>query len=197
MESKEKDCEYENSNDYTYNIEKSPNIALYRQPDTVSGDFCERPALHDLHECKNNQANNERFRKSSTLGSDRCQSNAPTKIVKLGWGSGVMLRGVLSIIGTMLFLRLGFVMGEAGILLGLFIIVFSVAICLSTTLSLSAIATNGLVRGGGAYFLLSRTLGPEWGLVTGVVLSVSNCLSASLCLVGFAETVKICFSTYL
>lgn len=48
----------------------------------------------------------------------------------------------------MLFLRLSWVVAQAGILQSIIIIGISAAVCVITTLSLSAISTNGEVKGG-------------------------------------------------
>ena len=59
-----------------------------------------------------------------------------------------------------------------------------------TTISMSAICTNGQVRGGGAYYLISRSLGPEFGGAIGLIFSVANAVAVSMYIVGFAETVR-------
>ena len=55
---------------------------------------------------------------------------------------------------------------------------------------MSAICTNGQVRGGGAYYLISRSLGPEFGGAIGLIFSVANAVAVSMYIVGFAETVR-------
>ena len=55
---------------------------------------------------------------------------------------------------------------------------------------MSAICTNGVVRGGGAYFLISRSLGPEFGGAIGLIFSLANAVAVSMYTVGFAETVR-------
>lgn len=82
------------------------------------------------------------------------------KVIKLGWIQGVLIPCLLNIWGVMLFLRLAWVIAQAGIGLTLAIITLSYLVCVLTTLSLSAISTNGEVKGGGVYFLISRSLGP-------------------------------------
>jgi len=66
-------------------------------------------------------------------------------------------------------LRFGYVVGQAGIIYALAIIAVAKLITVLTTLSLSAIATNTEVKGGGAYFLISRSLGVEFGGAIGLV----------------------------
>lgn len=70
----------------------------------------------------------------------------------------------------MLFLRLSWVVGQAGIVQSLIIIVISAVVCIITTLSLSAICTNGEVKGGGIYYLISRSLGPEFGMLSNILI---------------------------
>lgn len=75
----------------------------------------------------------------------------------------LQIRCLLNIWGVMLFIRLSWVVGQAGIGLSSVIILLSTVVTVVTTLSMSAICTNGEVKGGGAYYLISRSLGPEFG----------------------------------
>uniref|UniRef100_A0A8C5C7J3 Solute carrier family 12 member 10, tandem duplicate 1 n=1 Tax=Gadus morhua TaxID=8049 RepID=A0A8C5C7J3_GADMO len=100
------------------------------------------------------------------------------------------VRCMLNIWGVILFLRLSWITSEAGILLTCVIILLSVVITSVTALSVSAIATNGRVNSGGAYFMISRTLGPEMGGPIGVVFSFANALACALNTVGFAEVIR-------
>ena len=68
--------------------------------------------------------------------------------IKLGWIQGVLIPCLLNIWGVMLFLRLSWVVAQAGIMHSCIIIGISAAVCVITTLSLSAISTNGEVKGG-------------------------------------------------
>uniref|UniRef100_A0A8C1W6Z5 Solute carrier family 12 member 10, tandem duplicate 1 n=1 Tax=Cyprinus carpio TaxID=7962 RepID=A0A8C1W6Z5_CYPCA len=110
--------------------------------------------------------------------------------VRFGWVTGVMVRCMLNIWGVILFLRLSWITSQAGILLTWLIILMSVLVTSITALSVSAISTNGRVSSGGAYFMISRTLGPELGGPIGVVFSFANALACALNTVGFSETVR-------
>uniref|UniRef100_A0A671XXL3 Solute carrier family 12 member 1 n=1 Tax=Sparus aurata TaxID=8175 RepID=A0A671XXL3_SPAAU len=135
--------------------------------------------------------------------------------VKFGWIRGVLVRCMLNIWGVMLFIRLSWIFGHAGwgesgllcchlktdILsfsvcvcvcvagLGIVVIVLSCVVTTITGLSMSAICTNGVVRGGGAYYLISRSLGPEFGGSIGLIFAFANAVAVSMYVVGFAETV--------
>ena len=74
-----------------------------------------------------------------------------------------------------MFLRFGQVVGHAGMINALIIVLISKGITLLTTLSLSAIATNTRVKGGGAYYLISRSLGVEFGGAIGVGATTLRC----------------------
>uniref|UniRef100_A0A3B4WVD1 Solute carrier family 12 member 10, tandem duplicate 1 n=1 Tax=Seriola lalandi dorsalis TaxID=1841481 RepID=A0A3B4WVD1_SERLL len=98
-----------------------------------------------------------------------------------------LMRCMLNIWGVILFLRLTWIISQAGILLTCLIILMSVTVTSVTALSISAIATNGRVISGGAYFMISRSLGPEIGGPIGMVFSFANALACALNTVGFAE----------
>ncbi|OVE75540.1 hypothetical protein BVX98_07435 [bacterium F11] len=93
----------------------------------------------------------------------------------------------LTIMGVIVFLRMGFVMGNAGLIQGLGIILLAHAISILTSLSVSAIATNTKVKGGGVYYLISRSLGLEYGGPIGLILFLSQSVSVAFYIIGFTE----------
>jgi solute carrier family 12 (sodium/potassium/chloride transporter), member 2 len=101
--------------------------------------------------------------------------------------NGVFLPTFLSIIGVILFLRLGFIIGSAGILPTIAIILLAVSVTLATGLSLSSITTNIRIGPGGAYSIISKTLGLEIGGSVGIPLYLAQLFSVSLYLFGFME----------
>ncbi|KAH0836278.1 Solute carrier family 12 member 9 [Fonsecaea pedrosoi] len=88
---------------------------------------------------------------------------------KLGTLSGVFVPTSLNVLSILMFIRFGFILGQSGVIGMLAMLVAAYAINLVTTMSLSAVASNGTVRGGGAYYLISRSLGPEFGGAIGLV----------------------------
>ncbi len=104
-----------------------------------------------------------------------------------GTFSGVFTPCTLTILGVIMFLRFGQVVGHAGILYALIIVLASKAITGLTSLSLSAIATNTRVKGGGAYYLISRSLGVEFGGAIGIVFYLAQAISVAMYLIGFSE----------
>ncbi|NXG02162.1 S12A2 protein, partial [Sakesphorus luctuosus] len=110
-------------------------------------------------------------------------------VVKFGWIKGVLVRCMLNIWGVMLFIRLSWIVGQAGIGLSVLVIGMATVVTTITGLSTSAIATNGFVRGGGAYYLISRSLGPEFGGAIGLIFAFANAVAVAMYVVGFAETV--------
>jgi amino acid transporter len=106
---------------------------------------------------------------------------------KLGTFAGVFTPSILTILGIILFLRLGYVVGNAGLGRTLLMIALANAISIITTVSLSAIATNLKVKGGGDYYLISRTLGLEFGGAIGIVLFLAQSVSIAFYCIGFGE----------
>uniref|UniRef100_A0AAQ6ANV6 Solute carrier family 12 member 3 n=1 Tax=Amphiprion ocellaris TaxID=80972 RepID=A0AAQ6ANV6_AMPOC len=101
----------------------------------------------------------------------------------------LQIRCMLNIWGVILYLRLPWITAQAGVGLTWVIILLSSCITGITGLSTSAIATNGKVKGGGTYFLISRSLGPELGGSIGLIFAFANAVAVAMHTVGFAETV--------
>jgi amino acid transporter len=107
----------------------------------------------------------------------------------LGTFGGVFTPSILAIICVILFLRLGYITGAGGILQTIAIIVLANTITLLSTISLAAAATNIHVRGGGFYYIISRTLGAEWGGVIGIVIFLAIALSIGFYCIGAGEII--------
>ena len=109
---------------------------------------------------------------------------------QLGAFLGVFTPTVLTILGVIMYLRLGWVIGQLGLWQTLLIVVMAHAITLATAMSLAAIATNTQVGIGGAYYMVSRNLGLEIGGAIGLPLFLSQVLSVTLYAYGLAESLQ-------
>jgi len=107
---------------------------------------------------------------------------------QLGTFLGVFTPTILTILGVIMYLRFGWVVGQVGLERSLLIVVLANAITLATSLSLSAVATNTRVGIGGAYYIISRSLGLEIGGAIGLPLFISQALSVTLYSFGLAES---------
>ena len=105
----------------------------------------------------------------------------------LGTFGGVFTPSILTILGIILFLRLGYVVGGAGLEQAFVVIAMANAISLLTSLSVAAVSTNLKVKGGGDYYLISRTLGISFGGAIGLVLFLAQSISVGFYCIGFAE----------
>uniref|UniRef100_A0A669D6K6 Solute carrier family 12 member 7a n=1 Tax=Oreochromis niloticus TaxID=8128 RepID=A0A669D6K6_ORENI len=114
------------------------------------------------------------------------------RVPHMGTFIGVYLPCMQNILGVILFLRLTWIVGTAGIL-GSFAIVSMCCICtLLTAISMSAIATNGVVPAGGSYYMISRSLGPEFGGAVGLCLYLGTTFAGSLYILGTIEILLVC-----
>jgi amino acid transporter len=111
----------------------------------------------------------------------------------LGTFGGVFTPSVLTLLGVIMYLRFGWVVGNVGLLGTLLIVTLSMGITFLTSLSIAAIATDQRVRIGGAYYMISRSLGIEIGGAVGLPLYIAQGLSVALYTIGFAESVVIAF----
>ncbi len=124
------------------------------------------------------------------MAADRATSPAaPRQSGKLGTFAGVFTPSILTILGLILFLRLGYIVGAAGLPRALIVIALANGISILTSISLTVTATNLRIKGGGNYYLISRTLGVGFGGSIGLVLFLAQAVSVAFYCIGFAEVV--------
>uniref|UniRef100_A0A8C5GP90 Solute carrier family 12 member 5-like n=1 Tax=Gouania willdenowi TaxID=441366 RepID=A0A8C5GP90_GOUWI len=115
----------------------------------------------------------------------------PVKAPQLGTLMGVYLPCIQNIFGVILFLRMTWLVGIGGVV-GTFVIVF---MCCTTTMltaiSMSAIATNGVVPAGGSYYMISRSLGPEFGGAVGICFYLGTTFAGAMYILGAIELLLI------
>ena len=125
--------------------------------------------------------------------SDKPQSSGHSAAARFGTFGGVFTPSLLTILGVIMFLRFNAVVGYAGLWHALLILAGATAITLITGLSIASIATNMRVKGGGAYYLISRSLGPEFGGVIAVFFFVAQAVAVTLYVFGFTEALFSAF----
>uniref|UniRef100_A0A915MZQ2 Amino acid permease/ SLC12A domain-containing protein n=1 Tax=Meloidogyne javanica TaxID=6303 RepID=A0A915MZQ2_MELJA len=110
------------------------------------------------------------------------RNGKPQAAAKLGTIMGVYIPCLQNIFGVLFFIRLPWIVGTAGVLEA-FLVTFL------TSISLSAIATNGVVSGGGPYYMvgISRNLGPELGGAVGILFYLGTTIAASMYIIGAVE----------
>ncbi|CAL1534098.1 unnamed protein product [Lymnaea stagnalis] len=191
--------EYTKTNCVMNTIEALPCVDHYRNIfSATGGNMKARPTLAELHEeldddeLRSNRKDGGPGFEGSTqdilaLGEKVVVTNHP---VRFGWIQGVLIRCILNIFGVMLFIRLPWVVGNAGIIQASLIVLLSGLVTTLTAISMTAICTNGEVKGGGAYYMISRSLGPEFGGAIGIIFSIANAVAVAMYVVGFSETVR-------
>ncbi|EED15233.1 cation chloride cotransporter, putative [Talaromyces stipitatus ATCC 10500] len=159
----------------------------FSRPDTA-------PVQRDLHTAstQSTDANDAFVEVNSDQKKDRARTHdlrasMAAQSSKLGTFSGVFVPTTLNVLSILMFLRFGFVLGQSGVLGMMGMLVASYIIDLLTTMSISAIATNGTVRGGGAYYLISRSLGPEFGGSIGIVFYMGLIFNTGMNALGLVD----------
>ena len=113
---------------------------------------------------------------------------APPQARGLGTFGGVFTPSLLTILGVIMYLRFGWVVGNVGLVGTLVIVTLSTSITFLTSLSIASIATDQQVKIGGAYYMISRSMGIETGGAVGIPLFLAQALSVALYVIGFAES---------
>ncbi|XP_053620988.1 solute carrier family 12 member 4 isoform X4 [Plodia interpunctella] len=113
----------------------------------------------------------------------------PAPPARMGTLIGVYLPCIQNIFGVILFIRLTWVVGTAGAIQGFLIVLTCCCTTMLTAISMSAIATNGVVPAGGSYFMIGRSLGPECGGAVGMLFYTGTTLAAAMYIVGAVEIV--------
>ncbi|XP_027502240.1 solute carrier family 12 member 4 isoform X4 [Corapipo altera] len=119
----------------------------------------------------------------STDGSKKKVLKSPS----MGTLMGVYLPCMQNIFGVILFLRLTWMVGMAGVLQSFLIVLLCCCCTMLTTISMSAIATNGVVPAGGSYFMISRSLGPEFGGAVGLCFYLGTTFAGAMYILGAIE----------
>ena len=112
---------------------------------------------------------------------------------QFGTFAGVYVPSILTILGVVLFMRVGDVIEQAGILGTLGILFLAESIAIATALAVSAISTNTPISSGGSYFLISRALGPGFGSSLGLTYFISLTLAVPFYTIGFADALIMAF----
>lgn len=114
------------------------------------------------------------------------RSTSP-KAQKFGTFDGVFLPTLLTIMGAVMYLRTGWVVGNAGLAGGVLIVLLSNLITICTGLSISSIATNIRVKAGGAFSIISQSLGLEVGGSVSVPFYLAQSISVAFYIFAFSE----------
>ncbi len=123
--------------------------------------------------------------------SDQNRPSAASGSKRFGAFGGVFTPSILTILGVIMYLRFGWVVGNAGLGGALLIVLLAHVISIVTGLSVSSIATNRTVGPGGAYFMISRSLGGPTGAAVGIPLFFAQALSVAFYVVGFVESLSM------
>ncbi|KAJ6661405.1 hypothetical protein lerEdw1_015034, partial [Lerista edwardsae] len=118
---------------------------------------------------------------------DEDRKRKEVKAPRMGTFIGVYLPCLQNILGVILFLRLTWIVGTAGVLESFIIVFMCCAGTMLTAISMSAIATNGVVPAGGSYYMISRSLGPEFGGAVGLCFYLGTTFAGAMYILGTIE----------
>jgi len=162
---------------------------LLKTPDSVIGhsnlflyhdEFKDRPAIAGAISSITNY--------SSTIPQAPGDPDAkPVEKANLGTLMGVYLPCIQNIFGVILFIRMTWIVGTCGAVEGFLVVLCCCIVTMLTAISMSAIATNGVVPAGGSYFMISRALGPEFGGAVGILFYIGTSFAGAMYIIGAVE----------
>lgn len=120
----------------------------------------------------------------------------PTEKANSGHGFGtapVFLAAISTILGAIMFLRFGYAVGHTGLMGAIMIVLIGHMITIPTGLAIAEISTNLKVKGGGEYYIISRSFGSTLGGTIGISLYLSQAISVAFYLIAFAEAFRPLF----
>ncbi len=121
--------------------------------------------------------------------------STPIEKKRKGFGTApVFFTAISTILGAILFLRFGYAVGTLGFFGVLLIILVGHMVTIPTALALSEIATNEKVKGGGEYFIISRSFGLNIGATIGIALYCSQAISVAFYVIAFTEAFEPFFN---
>ncbi|XP_063696209.1 solute carrier family 12 member 7 isoform X4 [Culicoides brevitarsis] len=164
------------------------NLYLY------SDEIHERPQITTLISSLANYSNTI---PSASAEDEGAEGKGAPPSAQMGTLVGVFLPCIQNIFGVILFIRLTWVVGTAGAICGFLIVLTCCCVTMLTAISMSAIATNGVVPAGGSYFMISRALGPEFGGAVGMLFYTGTTLAAAMYIVGAVEIVLTYMAPWL
>lgn len=115
---------------------------------------------------------------------------------RFGTFEGVFTPTILTILGAIMYLRLGWVVGNAGFGGALVIILLAKLVTVTTGLAMASMASNIKIGAGGSYAIISRSMGLEVGGAVGIPLYFSQSLGAAMYIVGFTEAWMAIYPEY-
>ncbi|XP_030632353.1 solute carrier family 12 member 5 isoform X2 [Chanos chanos] len=115
----------------------------------------------------------------------------PVQAPRMGTLMGVYLPCLQNILGVILFLRMTWMVGIGGVIEAFVIVLMCCSTTMLTAISMSAIATNGVVPAGGSYYMISRSLGPEFGGAVGICFYLGTTFAGAMYILGCIEILLI------
>ncbi|XP_044074867.1 solute carrier family 12 member 9-like isoform X2 [Siniperca chuatsi] len=151
------------------------------------------PLLHYRLAATNGPEPKDVSKQSGTKAGRDCRRSKEKTARKLGVVFGVVIPTLLSMFSVVVFLRIGFVVGQAGLYESIAMFLVAYLIITMTVLSVCAISTNGALDAGGAYYMISRALGPEFGGSIGIMFFFANVCCTALYVLGLVEAIMSAF----
>ncbi|XP_053260382.1 solute carrier family 12 member 8 [Podarcis raffonei] len=110
--------------------------------------------------------------------------------VLFGTWDGVFTSCMINIFGVVLFLRTGWLVGNTGILMGMFLVSIVILVALVTVLSGIGVCERCSIGSGGVYSMISTVLGGQVGGTIGLLYIFGQCVAGAMYITGFSESIS-------